>query len=168
MGKVPTMDFTVVVFLIGLAMAVGLIGTLLPLLPGLPIIWAAALVFGLAEGFDGAGAVAFTVITLLAVTGIVAGLVLPHRRVAARGAPASTVAAGVALGIIGFFVIPVVGLVVGAVGGVLLAERARSGDWATAWTTTKDLLVGFGIGVAVEFAAGVAMILCWVAWVLLT
>lgn len=161
------MDVGVVV-LVGLVMAVGLIGTLLPLLPGLPIIWAAALVFGLAEGFDRAGAVAFALITVLAVGGIVAGLVLPHRRVATKGAPASTVAAGVALGIIGFFAVPVVGLPVGAVGGVLLAERARTGDWAAAWATTKDLLVGFGIGVAVEFAAGLAMILCWVTWILLT
>jgi len=160
------MDSTVVV-LIGLAMAVGLFGTLLPLLPGLPVIWAAALVYGLVESFDGAGAAAFTLITVLAVAGVVAGFVLPHRRVASKGAPASTVGAGVVLGIIGFFVIPVVGLVVGAVGGVLLAERSRTGDWATAWVTTKDLLVGFGIGVAVEFAAGLAMILCWVAWVLL-
>jgi uncharacterized protein len=161
------MDLAVVA-LIGLAMAVGLIGTLLPLLPGLPIIWAAALVFGLAEGFDRPGAVAFTLITLVGVAGVSAGLILPHRRVAARGAPASTVAAGVVLGIVGFFAIPVVGLVLGAVGGVLLAERARTGDWDVAWTTTKDLLVGFGIGVAVEFAAGLAMILCWVAWVLLS
>jgi uncharacterized protein YqgC (DUF456 family) len=161
------MDLAVVA-LIALAMAVGLIGTLLPLLPGLPIIWAAALVFGLAEGFDRTGAVAFTLITLVGVAGVSAGLILPHRRVAARGAPASTVAAGVVLGIVGFFAIPVVGLVLGAVGGVLLAERARTGDWDVAWNTTKDLLVGFGIGVAVEFAAGLAMILCWVAWVLLT
>jgi uncharacterized protein len=161
------MDLAVVA-LIALAMAVGLIGTLLPLLPGLPIIWAAALVFGLAEGFDRPGAVAFTLITLVGVAGVSAGLILPHRRVAARGAPASTVAAGVVLGIVGFFAIPVVGLVLGAVGGVLLAERARTGDWDVAWTTTKDLLVGFGIGVAVEFAAGLAMILCWVAWVLLS
>jgi uncharacterized protein len=161
------MDLAVVA-LIGLAMAVGLIGTLLPLLPGLPIIWAAALVFGLAEGFDRTGAIAFTLITLVGAAGVSAGLILPHRRVAARGAPASTVAAGVVLGIVGFFAIPVVGLVLGAVGGVLLAERARTGDWDVAWTTTKDLLVGFGIGVAVEFAAGLAMILCWVAWVLLS
>jgi uncharacterized protein YqgC (DUF456 family) len=161
------MDLAVVA-LIALAMAVGLIGTLLPLLPGLPIIWAAAFVFGLAEGFDRTGAVAFTLITLVGVAGVSAGLILPHRRVAARGAPASTVAAGVVLGIVGFFAIPVVGLVLGAVGGVLLAERARTGDWDVAWTTTKDLLVGFGIGVAVEFAAGLAMILCWVAWVLLS
>ena len=161
------MDLAVIT-LVGLLMAVGLIGTLLPLLPGLPIIWAAALVYGLVEDFGRVGGIAFGLITVLAVAGITAGFVLPHRRVAAKGAPASTVAAGVVLGIVGFFVIPVVGLVLGAVGGVFLAERARTGDWDTAWTTTKDLLVGFGIGVAVEFAAGLAMILCWAAWVLLT
>jgi uncharacterized protein len=158
---------TGVVILVGLAMAVGLIGTLLPLLPGLPIVWAAALGYGLAEGFGGVGAAVFGLITLLAVAGIVAGFVLPHRRVAAKGAPVSTVATGVALGIVGFFVIPIVGLIVGAVAGVLLAERTRTGDWARAWATTKDLMVGFGIGVAVEFAAGLAMVLCWVVWVLL-
>jgi uncharacterized protein len=158
---------TAVVVLVGLAMAVGLLGTLLPLLPGLPIIWAAALVYGLVDGFGGVGSAAFALITLLAAAGIVAGLVLPHRRVAARGAPFSTVAAGVALGIVGFFVIPIVGLILGAVAGVLLAERARTGDWVTAWATTKDLIVGFGIGVAVEFGAGLAMILSWAAWLLL-
>ncbi len=153
--------------LVALAMAVGLVGTLLPLLPGLPIIWAAALAYGLIEGFERVGAVAFAAITVLSVAGMVAGFVLPHRRVAAKGAPASTVAAGVMLGIIGFFVIPVIGLPLGAVAGVVLAERARTADWATAWSTTKDLLVGFGIGVLVEFTAGVVMVGCWLAWVLL-
>jgi uncharacterized protein YqgC (DUF456 family) len=161
------MDLAVIA-LVGLAMAVGLIGTLLPLLPGLPIIWVAALVYGVAEGFDRPGAVAFALITLLGVAGVSAGFILPHRRVAARGAPAPTIVAGVVLGIVGFFVVPVVGLVLGAVGGVLLAERARTGDWVVAWATTKKLLVGFGIGLAIEFAAGLAMILCWVTWVLLT
>ncbi|MGH2751101.1 MAG: DUF456 family protein [Actinomycetota bacterium] len=160
------MDIGVVV-LVALAMAVGLVGTLLPLLPGLPIIWAAALAYGLIEGFERVGAVAFAAITVLSVAGMVAGFVLPHRRVAAKGAPASTVAAGVMLGIIGFFVIPVIGLPLGAVAGVVLAERARTADWATAWSTTKDLLVGFGIGVLVEFTAGVVMVGCWLAWVLL-
>jgi uncharacterized protein len=157
---------TGVVVLVGLVMAIGLIGTMLPLLPGLPIIWGAALVYGLVTEFDARGWIAFAAITALAVAGMVAGFVLPHRRVATGGAPPSTVAAGVALGVIGFFVIPVVGLPVGAMAGVLLAERARTNDWRLAWTTTKNLVIGFGIGVLVEFAAGLAMIGCWIAWVL--
>ena len=38
-------------FLIALAMVVGILGTVVPLLPGLPIVWAAALVYGVVEGF---------------------------------------------------------------------------------------------------------------------
>ena len=165
-GKLGNMD-TGIVLLVAVAMAVGLVGTLLPLLPGLPIIWVAALVYGLLTDFGTAGWVAFGLITVLLVAGMVAGVVLPHRRVSAGGAPMTTVAAGVGLGIIGFFVIPVIGLPLGAVVGVLPAERARTQDWDVAWTSTKNLLVGFGIGVAVEFSAGVAMIGCWIAWVLL-
>jgi uncharacterized protein YqgC (DUF456 family) len=157
---------TGVVVLVGLVMAIGLIGTVLPLLPGLPIIWGAALVYGLVTGFGAAGRIALAAITALAVAGMVAGFVLPHRRVAAGGAPASTVAAGVGLGVIGFFVIPVVGLPLGAIAGVMLAEHARTHDWQAAWITTKNLMIGFGIGVLVEFTAGLAMVACWVAWVI--
>lgn len=153
--------------MVALAMAVGLIGTLLPIVPGLPIVWAAALVYGLATEFDAVGWVAFGAITALAIAGIVAGFVLPHRRVSAGGAPASTVAAGVGLGVVGFFVIPVVGLPLGAIAGVLLAERARTGDWSIAWATTKNLVIGFGIGALVELVAGLAMVACWIAWVVL-
>ncbi len=159
---------TGVVVLVGLVMAVGLIGTMLPLLPGLPIIWGAALVYGVVTEFGVVGWIAFGAITALAVAGMVVGFVLPHRRVATGGAPASTVAAGVGLGLIGFFVIPIVGLPLGAMAGVLLAERARTNDWQSAWTTTKNLVIGFGIGVLVEFATGLAMIGCWIAWVLLS
>ncbi len=155
------------VALIAVAMAVGLIGTVIPLVPGLPIIWAAALVYGIAAGFGTTGWIAFGAITILLVGGVVAGLVLPHRRVASKGAPPSTVLAGVVGGIVGFFVIPVVGLIVGAVAGVLVAERIRLPDWGAAWAATKNLLIGFGIGAAVEFGAGVLMVGCWVAWVVL-
>ena len=79
----------------------------------------------------------------------------------------STIAAGIALGIVGFFVIPIVGLPVGAVIGVLTAERLRQPNWDAAWTTTKNLLIGFGIGALVEFSAGLVMVACWIVWVVL-
>lgn len=155
------------VVLLALVMLIGLFGTVVPLLPGLPVIWGAALGYGLLTEFDAVGWIAFGAITLLLIVGMVAGFVLPHRRVSAGGAPASTVAAGAALGVIGFFVIPVVGLLVGALLGVLLAERLRTGSWAAARTSTKNLLIGFGIGALAQFSAGLVMVACWVAWVLL-
>ncbi len=153
------------IVLIALVMAVGLIGTVLPFVPGLILVWGAALVYGLVAGFGAAGWVAMAVITALLILGIVAGIALPHRRVSEGGAPRATVLAGIAGGIIGFFVIPVIGLPLGAVVAVLLAERARTPDWAVAWSSTRNLVVGFGLGALAQLAAGLLMITTWVVWV---
>lgn len=155
------------VILVALAMLVGLAGTVVPLLPGLPVVWGAALAYGLVSEFGTIGWIAFGAITVLFAVGVIAGFVLPHRRVAAAGAPPSTVAAGLVLGVVGFFVVPVVGLVLGALCGVLLAERLRTASWPAARASTKSLLIGFGLGALVQLSAGLAMILCWVVWVVL-
>lgn len=153
--------------LIALAMLVGVIGTLLPLIPGLPIAWGAALVYGLAAGFGGTGTIAFTLISVVAALGMIAAFVLPHRRVAATGVPRSTVIAGLVGGIIGFFVIPVVGLPLGAIAAVMAKETARTSDTSAAWATTKNMIVGFGLGVLLELSAALAIVAIWVAWVLI-
>jgi len=153
--------------LIALAMIVGIVGTILPFLPGLPIVWVAALIYGLVEGFGTLGWICFAVITALAISGIVAGLVVPQRKVQGGGAPFSTTVAGIIGGVIGFFVIPIVGIAVGAVVGVLVAERVRTHDWTAAWASTKRAIVGFGLGALVQVVAGVLMMGTWIAWVAL-
>lgn len=155
------------VFLVALVMVAGLIGTVLPFVPGLPLVWAAALFYGLVAGFGATGWISFAIITILAVVGVVAGIVLPHRHVSERGAPFSTVLAGIAGGVVGFFVIPIIGLPLGAVVGVLLAERVRTADWGEAWTATRNMIVGFGIGALAQVACGLGMIITWVVWVAL-
>ena len=155
------------VLLIALLMVAGLLGTIIPLIPGLPIVWGAALLYGLSAGFDGPGWPAIVIITLLAIGGMIAGVVLPHRRLASGGAPRTTVMAAVAGGIAGFFLIPIVGLLIGAVAAAYLAERERTGNGRDAWTSTKNLIKGFGLGILVELAAGMAMVAVWIAWVML-
>ena len=49
---------------------------------------------------------------------------LPGARIRAAGVPGRTLLAGGVLGIVGFFVVPVVGLLLGFVLGVYLAELA--------------------------------------------
>jgi uncharacterized protein YqgC (DUF456 family) len=154
-------------FLVALAMVVGILGTIIPLLPGLPIVWAAALVYGVVERFGAVGWICFAIITLVGIGGMVAGFVVPQRKVQGGGAPFSTSVIGMIGGITGFFVIPIVGIVVGAVVGILVAERLRTGDWTEAWASTKRALIGFGVGALVQMGAGVVMMLTWVAWVLI-
>ncbi|MGH9213404.1 MAG: DUF456 domain-containing protein [Acidimicrobiales bacterium] len=155
-----------VVVLVALAMAVGIAGTLVPLLPGLALVWVAGLVYGLVEGFGAVGVAAFTVMTLLAAAGVAAGWVLPQRAAGKAGAARSSVWLGAVAAIVGFFVIPVVGVAVGGLLGLYAGEWRRTGDPATAWRATRATLVGFGLASLVQFAAGVVMALLWVAWAL--
>ena len=69
----------------------------------------------------------------------------PSRTAGSRttGIPSSTTWFGVALGVVGFFVIPVIGLFIGFVLGVYLAEYRRVGG-AAAWPSTKEALRAVG------------------------
>jgi uncharacterized protein YqgC (DUF456 family) len=146
--------------LIALVMLVGLVGVIIPVLPGLVLIWAAGLAWGVAEGGAGAWAVV-ALLTILGGVGLAATSVLAGRRAARAGAPGWVLAAGAAGTVVGFFVIPVVGALVGGPAAMLVAEIVRLRDLEAAWRSTAEVLKGVGIGVLVQFVAGVAMIAVW-------
>jgi uncharacterized protein len=79
----------------------------------------------------------------------------------------SLVAGGV-LGVIGFFVIPVVGLLIGFVLGIYLAELINHRNQRVAWTSTKHALKGVALSVGVELAGALLATVAWVAGVYLT
>jgi uncharacterized protein YqgC (DUF456 family) len=76
--------------------------------------------------------------------------------------------AGAVLGIIGFFVIPVLGLVIGFVLGVYLAELAHRRDQRVAWTSTVHAVKGVALSVGVELCGALLATMAWVAGVYLT
>ncbi len=152
--------------LVALAILVGLVGVLVPILPGLVIVVGAILVWAVDVG----GATAWTVFgvaTALVVAGSVVKYVVPGRRLKTSGIPASTTWFGVALGVVGFFVIPVIGLFIGFVLGVYLAEQRRVGQ-AAAWPSTKEALRAVGVSILIELAAGVLAAVTWAVGVVVT
>jgi uncharacterized protein YqgC (DUF456 family) len=154
--------------LVGLVMALGLVGVVVPVLPGLLLIWAAGVAWA---WLDGGGAVRWTVavvLTVLLLAGTTMKYALPARSVAGAGAPRSTLLLGATGAVVGFFAIPVVGFVVGGVGVVFLAELARLGTAAAAWRSTRAVLLGVGIGMLVELCAAVLMVAVWLLGVLAT
>ena len=155
-----------VVALVGVVMALGVAGTVVPFVPGLGLVVAAAVGYGLAEGFGDVGLLAMVVIVVLALAGTAAGLVLPSRAAGHSGAPRASLALGALGAVVGFFAVPVVGLPLGGAAGIYLAERLRSGDGAVARRATWATLKGFGLAALVQLAAGIAMVLTWVGWVL--
>ncbi|HEX6422270.1 MAG TPA: DUF456 domain-containing protein [Acidimicrobiales bacterium] len=153
------------VAVLALVMAVGAAGTIVPLVPGLSLVWAAGLVYGIDQGFGATGAAAFAVMTVLAVAATAAGYVVPKRRATGAGASRAAVWLGIVGAVVGFFAVPVVGLPVGGVIGIYAGERLRTRDAAAAWQATRATIVGFGVAALIQFGAALAMIAAWVVWV---
>jgi hypothetical protein len=152
--------------LVALAIAVGLVGVVVPILPGSILVFAAILVWAWQVG----GATAWTVFGVAAAVLLVGGVVkylVPNRRLKDAGIPASTQWVGAALGVVGFFVIPVVGLFIGFVLGIYLAEHHRLGAKA-AWPSTQHSLKAVGLSILIELAAAVVATCVWVTGVALT
>lgn len=147
-----------VIILALVAMALGLAGTLLPALPGLPLIWGAALAGFLTVGFDALAWTTMAVITLLMAGGIAAKYVLPSRS-GGQTASRRSLLWGAVGGAVGFLVVPVIGFAIGGVTGIYLAELQRTGDGDAARGNTVVALKRFGLGVLIEIAAGLSMIL---------
>lgn len=146
--------------LVGTAIVLGLVGIVLVFFPGLLLVWGAVAVWALVERSALAWGV-FVLATALAVAGTVVKYLLPGRRMRDAGVPTRSIVVGSLLGMVGFFVIPVVGLFVGFVLGVYLAERVRLPRNAEAWPSTVHALKAVGLSILIELLAGLLIAGAW-------
>lgn len=145
-------------------MLVGLFGLIIPVFPGIVIIWLAALGYGIASGFSTVGIVIFAILTLLMIGGTLVDNVLMG--VGARKGGASWLTIGIALaaGVIGTFVFPPFGGIIAAPAAVLLLEFNRLRDWQKAWEALRGLARGWGLSFIVRFGIGAVMMVLWWVW----
>ena len=113
------------------------------------------------------GWVVFAVATSFIALGSIVKYVVPGRRLKEHGIPGSTLVLGGLLGVVGFFVIPVIGLLIGFVLGVYLAELRRLGSIA-AWPATKHAVRAVGVSILVELVATLLAAVTWALGVILT
>ena len=113
-----------ITILAGVLIVAGLIGIVVPVLPGLLLSWAGVLIWALSLRTGGAWT-ALAIATAIMVIGSVIKYLVPGRTLREAGVPWSSLGLGTLLGIVGFVVIPVLGLFVGFVAGVYLGERIR-------------------------------------------
>jgi uncharacterized protein YqgC (DUF456 family) len=130
----------------------GLAGIIVPVLPGTILIGAAIVGWAAFTGGEAAWVAAGIAVALLGV-GALVKFAVPRRRLRDVGVPTSTIVVGGILGIVGFFAIPVVGLFVGFVGGVWLAEVRRLGV-RNARLSTKSAIGAVGLSILIELAFG--------------
>jgi uncharacterized protein len=152
--------------LAGVLIVVGIAGVLIPVLPGLALVLAGIAVWAVPRN-DTVGWTVLGAAALIVVAGSVAKYLLPGRRLREAGVPFRTLALGGILGVLGFFVIPVVGLFLGFVLGVYLGELGRFGDRAQAWPATRRALAAVGWSILIELATGLLAAAVWVGGLVL-
>src|SRR5687767_10753150 len=102
---------------VGLAILVGLAGVVVPILPGVLLVWAAIAVWAFVED-GGARWAVLGAVTVIAAASQILRFAIPGKKLQAAGIPNRTLGLGAAVGIVGFFVIPIVGAIIGFVLGV--------------------------------------------------
>lgn len=150
----------------GLLIAVGFIMIVVPVLPGLPVMWAGVLIWALGAGSTG-GWITLGLASMFIIAGYLVEYLVPARRMRRAGVRTSTLVVGVLVAIVGFFVIPVVGLFLGFPVGIYLVERVRRQGHPQAWTATKHALKAVGLNILIELTTGAVVIVTWVAALLL-
>lgn len=152
---------------VALVVALGIVGTVVPLMPGDAMIVGAVLLWAVVTG----GPTAWWVLSgcaALVLLGALVKYVVPGRRLRAAGVATPTLACGAVFAVIGFFVVPVVGLVLGFVAGVFVAEWSRRRRWDAAWTSTRRALAAVGLGVLIDLVFALAAGVLWGLGVVLT
>lgn len=153
--------------LVGVAIAIGLVGILVPLLPGTLLIFGAILVWALVER-DITGWVILAVVTVLLGATQLVKYLWPVQRMRAADVRTSSLVLGGVLGIVGFFVIPVLGLPIGFVVGIYVSELSARRDQRLAWASTVHALKGVALSLFIELSGALLATAAWVAGVLAT
>ncbi len=159
-------------------MLIGLFGLIVPVFPGLLIMWLATLFYAILESSAGRmntiGWGLFTVITLLMVAGSVADNIIIARKMRGRAIPWFSIGLAYAGGLIGTVAFAPVATVftpfVGIVASLLSlfgAEWLRLRKVRPAFVSTRSYMIAWGWSYAAVFGIGVLMILVWVLWAMM-
>ena len=154
-------------------MILGLIGSLLPVLPGPIFIWLGVLVWASADGFQAIGWPTLAFLGILTVIAWVSDLALTTILSRRAGISWKSIGAAILGGIAGGIMLSgvlilgsIVGTILGAIGGLVLFEYREKQDWDLAWKSAKTYLVGFFGAVVIETGLSLIMlgIFAWQAF----
>lgn len=145
-------------------MAVGLIGLLFYIIPGLTIIWLAVLAYGIVTGFNWYSGILFGVITLLMIGGNLVDNLIMGDQARKSGASWPAILVALVAGVAGTFILPPFGGILFAAVGILIFEWIRKKDFKEGLKSTGGILKGCGLAVVLRFMIGVLMIGLWGLW----
>jgi uncharacterized protein YqgC (DUF456 family) len=150
-GMIGLFILTIVIMLIGLA------GTIIPMLPGLPVMWLGALIYALFTGFEKIGWTFLVIFGLLTAITTVLDYVANLYGAKKMGATGWGLL-GAFLGmLIGLFAGGLIGLLLGSFLGAILGEILGGRKGSQALKAGVGTFLGFLGGTLIKFVIGCAM-----------
>ncbi len=145
-------------------MLIGLAGVFIPLLPGIELIWLAALGYGILHGFSAGGIASFIAISFLLIIGLSSDLWITGLGMRATGTSLISVVAGGCLLIVGSMVFtPLIGILLW-LSAILLVEYTRKRDLRKALSSTGTMAASCTLTYGFKFVMGVLMMAVWAVW----
>jgi len=147
-------------------MLIGLLGVILPLVPGIVLVYLAALLYAVIEGFARIGPITLAVLTVLAVVGVTADLWVSSLGAKVGGASVWALLGGLVLGLVGLIFFSLPGAIVGSVAGVIAVELWRVRDWRKVLKSGGGWLIGWLLSTVVQLSIALIMIAIffWQVW----
>jgi hypothetical protein len=166
-----TIDFWLQVFIETITLfflIVGLAGLVIPVFPGLTVMWIATAVYAVSryvtETMTVWGWALFSIITILMIAGNIIDNIIIARHVRERNVPWLSIGIGFLAGLIAsIFFTPLIGLAASPA-GLFLAEAYRLKDRKAAFESTRAWMTGWGWSFAARFIIGIVMVGLWMIW----
>jgi uncharacterized protein len=146
-------------------MLVGLFGLVVPIFPGIVVIWLAALGYGAVTGFHTFSIVMMVLISMLMLAGVTVDNFLMGAGARKGGASWLTVGVALVAGVVGTIFLPPFGGLIAAPLSVLLLEYWRLRDLKKAGQAVLGLATGYGLSFIARFGIGMIMMILWWVWV---
>ncbi len=151
-----------------LIMLIGLVGSVLPLLPGPPIIWLGALFYAWRTEFQQVGWMTLGLLGLIAVAAVTSDIwvgALGQRKAGASGWASLGSAVG---GMIGLFTFALPGMLIGSIIGALLPDWKRWREGRHVWNVSLRTLKSWLISALVQAGLGLVMITIFILRVIVS
>jgi uncharacterized protein len=149
-------------------LVVGLLGLIIPVFPGLTVMWLATLFYALVQWGNGAMPwwdwLLFALITLLMIGGNVVDNIIIASKMRGHAIPWKSIILSYVVGIVvSLFLTPLIGLVAAPL-SLLGWEYLRLRDRNLAFESARVYMIGWGTSFAARFGIGILMLIFWMLW----
>jgi uncharacterized protein YqgC (DUF456 family) len=141
-----------------LLMFLGLLGTIVPLLPGTPLILVGAIVYAIATDFAVIDGWILAILALICLGAELLEYFAAAIGAKKYGASRAGVYGAIIGGLVGIFILGPIGILIGPIAGAVAGELIAGASAPNAIRAGFGAIIGMVGGVVLKFVAGVAMI----------